>query len=241
VREPSPIEDTLGSVLIVDDDPAFRELVSILCQRAGYRCREAQTSEEVLETAARERPDVVLLDVKLGDASGYQICRDLREQFGEKLHIIFLSGERTDPSDRVAGLLLGADDYITKPFDAEELVARVARAVARSASSAEDTPVDEGSRLTPREREVLSLLAHGFGTQAISDRLYISPKTVSTHVQRMLAKLDLHSRGEAVAFAYRMGLVDDVSAHSLEGDDVLMPAEDVPLAADSADELTVPA
>ena len=62
---------------------------------------------------------------------------------------------------------------------------------------------------------MLGLLAHGLGTGAISKRLYISPKTVSTHVQRILAKLDLHSRGEAVAFAYRKGLVADVSADAV--------------------------
>jgi DNA-binding NarL/FixJ family response regulator len=62
---------------------------------------------------------------------------------------------------------------------------------------------------------VLSLLAQGLGTDEISERLYISPKTVGTHVQRILAKLDIHSRAEAVAFAYREGLVEDVSAHAL--------------------------
>jgi DNA-binding NarL/FixJ family response regulator len=144
------------------------------------------------------------------------VCRELREQFGEQLPIIFISGARTDPSDRIAGLLLGADDYTTKPFEPEELLARVRRAVARSTSS-EGKAVLEGTRLTPREREVLTLLAHGLGSRAISERLHITPKTVSTHVQRILAKLDLHSRAEAVAFAYRQGLVEEVSTHALPG------------------------
>jgi DNA-binding NarL/FixJ family response regulator len=119
-----------------------------------------------------------------------------------------LSGARTDPSDRVAGLLLGADDYVTKPFDPEELLARVRRAIARSSSS-ESASAAERKRLTPRELEILSLLALGEGTKTIAERLHISPKTVSTHIQRMLVKLDLHSRGEAVAFAYREGLVKE--------------------------------
>ena len=209
------MDKTCGAVLIVDDDPDFRELVSILCQSAGYTCREAATREDALAAASRERPDVVLLDVKLGDTTGYQICREFREQFGEQLPIIFVSGARTDCSDRVAGLLLGGDDYVTKPFEPEELLARVGRAVARSSSVDQGKSAPEGARLTPREREVLSLLAQGFGTQAISEQLYISPKTVSTHVQRMLAKLDLHSRAEAVAFAYQEGLVDEVVAPAL--------------------------
>jgi DNA-binding NarL/FixJ family response regulator len=65
------------------------------------------------------------------------------------------------------------------------------------------------SRLAKRERDVLTLLAEGLGTDAIAARLYISPKTVGTHVQRVLAKLDMHSRAEAVAFAYREGLIED--------------------------------
>jgi DNA-binding NarL/FixJ family response regulator len=211
------MDNTCGSILIIDDDPDFRELVSVLCHRAGYACVDAETREEALEAARAERPDVVLLDVMLGRTSGYQVCRELREQFGEQLPIIFLSGARTDASDRVAGLLLGGDDYITKPFEPEELLARVRRAVARSTSRDHDTPHGAGARLTPREREVLTLLSEGLRTEEISDRLYISPKTVSTHVQRMLAKLGLHSRAEAVAFAYREGLVEDVSAHALAG------------------------
>jgi DNA-binding NarL/FixJ family response regulator len=81
------------------------------------------------------------------------------------------------------------------------------------------TQVKEASRerngLTPREQEVLTLLAQGHGTQAISNSLHISPKTVSTHAQRILVKLDVHSRGEVVAFAYREGLVPDTFAHAL--------------------------
>lgn len=201
------VNDNRGSVLIVDDDPALRELVSALCRGAGHVCYEAAGAEEALSMATMgERPDVVLLDVRLGDGSGYQICRDLRGLFQDTVSIIFMSGERTDSSDKIAGLLLGADDYITKPFEPDELLARVSRAVTRS-SSAEPSAAG-GARLTPREREVLSLLAGGEGTKAISARLHISPKTVSTHVQRMLVKLDLHSRAEAVAFAYREGLVE---------------------------------
>jgi DNA-binding NarL/FixJ family response regulator len=209
------MDGTSGSILIVDDDPDFRELVAVLCERAGFACAEAETREEALDSVTRKRPDVVLLDVMLGRTSGYQVCRELRDQFGEQLPIIFLSGARTAASDRIAGLLLGGDDYITKPIEPEELLARVQRAVVRSRSGEDSVTNGAGARLTPREREVLTLLAEGLGTEEICERLYISPKTVGTHVQRILAKLDLHSRAEAVAFAYREGLVEDVSAHAL--------------------------
>jgi DNA-binding NarL/FixJ family response regulator len=211
----STMDNTCGSILIVDDDPDFRELVSLLCARVGYACVEAGSREEALTEANRARPAAVLLDVMLGESSGYQVCRELRSAFGEQLPIIFLSGERADAHDRVAGLLLGADDYVLKPIEPEELLARVQRAVTRSTSSEGRRSNGAATRLTPRERGVLTLLAQGLGTEQIAERLYISPKTVSTHVQRVLAKLDIHSRAEAVAFAYREGLVEDVSAHLL--------------------------
>jgi DNA-binding NarL/FixJ family response regulator len=209
-----------GSILIVDDDESFRELVVLLLERAGYGAAQAASGEEALAAVNRERPAAVLLDVQLDGMSGYALCRELRDQFGEQLPIIFLSGARIEPSDRVAGLLIGADDYMTKPLDTDELVARVRRALTRSEAagrSSNGRPTGAASRLTPRERDVLRLLAEGLGTAAIAERLYISPKTVGTHVQRILAKLHMHSRAEAVAFAYREGLVDDVSAHAEVG------------------------
>src|SRR3954454_4476135 len=159
----------------------------------------------------------------LGETSGYEVCRDLRDEFGERLPIIFLSGARTASSDRVAGLLLGADDYLTKAVEPGELLARLQRAIARS-SSVGPQATGAAARLTARERDVLRLLAEGLGTEAISERLYISPKTVGSHIQRILTKLDLHSRAAAVAFAYREGVLgEEVSAHAGPPPDVAVP------------------
>jgi two-component system, LuxR family, response regulator FixJ len=207
-----------GSILIVDDDAAFRQMLALLFSRAGYMAAEAANADEAFAAAGRKRPTAVLLDVQLEGTSGYAICRELREQFGEQLPIFFLSGARVEASDRVAGLMIGADDYMTKPLDPDELLARVRRAVTRVEAARRPTggpSAGAASRLTPRERDVLGLLAEGLSTDAIAARLYISPKTVGTHVQRILAKLELHSRAEAVAFAFREGLIGEVSAHAL--------------------------
>jgi DNA-binding NarL/FixJ family response regulator len=201
-------------ILVVDDVANFRELVATLLRQAGHRVQEASSAQEALELADCEQPALVLLDVVLPEVSGYELCRTLRDRFGETLPIIFVSGTRTEPLDSVAGLLVGADDYIVKPFVPEELIARVRRAITRSAelNSANGSG---GAGLTPREREVLGLLADGLSQTEIAQKLVISPKTVATHIQRILAKLDVHSRAEAVARAYRLGLVEDVTAHIL--------------------------
>jgi DNA-binding NarL/FixJ family response regulator len=96
-------------------------------------------------------------------------------------------------------MLLGADDYIVKPFARGEFIARVRRAIDRSSASQASTR----SSLTPRELEVLKLLAEGLGHKKIAQALFITPKTVATHIQRILTKLDVHSRAEAVAYAHR--------------------------------------
>src|SRR5947207_4719821 len=118
-------------VLVVDDDPSFRTLVRTLLERAGMRVVEAVDGDEALAALEPTAPHLVLLDVMLPRTSGYEVFRELRDRCGETLPIIFISGERVDAHDRVAGLLLGADDYIVKPFDPDELIARVRRPLGR--------------------------------------------------------------------------------------------------------------
>jgi DNA-binding NarL/FixJ family response regulator len=195
-----------GSVLIVEDDDQFRVLLTTLLQRAGHATREASTGAEALAAAGEELPALVLLDIDIPDKSGYAVCRELRDAHGEELPIVFVTGSRIEQLDRVAGLLLGADDYIVKPFDGDEFIARVRRLLARS--TARSALRTDAHGLTPREREVIHLLGQGLTPPTIARELFISPKTVSTHIQRILAKLGVHSRTEALSFAFREGLID---------------------------------
>jgi DNA-binding NarL/FixJ family response regulator len=194
--------------LVVEDDAGCRELVVAILHEAGYATREAESAEEALSVARERRPAAVVSDVVLPKQSGYELCRRLREEFGELLPIVLLSGERTAALDTVTGLLIGADHYVTKPFTADELVAPVRRAVIRAGASSRARRLSDGRALTDREREVLSLLAQGLSQAEIATRLVISSKTVATHIQRTLGKLNVHSRAEAVGLAYRTGLID---------------------------------
>ena len=200
-------------ILVVDGDRATRRVVVGLLRRIGYETIEAKTGPEGLDLAMRLKPALVILDVNLEQVSGYEVCRELRDAYGAEISVIFLSGHRTTASDRVAGLLVGADDYIVKPFDSDELLARVRSALRRfveSPTSDKDVQPSLGASLTVREREVLQLLARGSSQPEIASALVISPKTVGGHIQRVLTKLGVHSRAHAVAVAHQHGLVDDV-------------------------------
>jgi DNA-binding response OmpR family regulator len=157
-----------------------RRTITRLLTRIGCQAEEAQTGREALETADRIRPRLVLAEVNLPEVSGYEVCHELRHRYGDDVAVIFLSADRTEPYDRVGGLLLGAVDYIVKPFDEGELLARV---------------------------------RGGLNQVEIAAQLMISPKTVGTHIQRVLTKLSVHSRAQAVAFAHA-GL-NETEAHLL--------------------------
>jgi DNA-binding NarL/FixJ family response regulator len=209
LREETEILGTTPLILVADGDEVYRAQVTTLLERIGCETIAAADGRQALEIAIRERPALVLLEINLSGASGYEVCRELREAFDGDISIIFVSGERTEPYDRVAGLLLGADDYIVKPFDDGELLARVRSTLRHSDTAPRAT--GNGSKssmasLTAREREVLQLLAHGFTQVDIAGKLVISPKTVGTHIQRILGKLGVHSRAQAVVLAHEQGL-----------------------------------
>ena len=195
------------TIAIVDDDPSLCELASDVLEQAGHVTWTAESGEEALTRARADAPALVVLDVCLPRLSGYEVCRRLRVDLGDTLPILFISGERTESFDRVAGLLVGGDDYLIKPFAPDELVARVHALLRRTAAYATPTP-----HLTAREGEVLRLLAAGLEQREIAARLVISTSTVATHIEHVLAKLGVHSRAQAVAAAYRLGLADPHSA-----------------------------
>jgi len=106
-------------ILVADHDRESRALMSRVLRRVGYTVDQAETGEEALAVAKRERPALVVVEVLLRGVSGYEVCHELKNEFGEALPIVFVSGNRTESGDRVAGLLVGADDYLVKPFDPE--------------------------------------------------------------------------------------------------------------------------
>ena len=189
-----------GPVLIADGDKASRTRLARLLQANGFDVVQVASGEEALRVVRETRPSIVLLEIPLGHLSGYEVCRTLRAEFSDALPIVFVSGSRTESHDRVAGLLLGADDYIVKPYASDELLTRVRNLVRRSRPLA---PAVLATGLTRREREVLGLLVEGLRSDEIAGRLFISRKTVGTHIEHILRKLGVRSQAQAVALAYR--------------------------------------
>jgi len=194
------------SVLVADDDRKARGEVVALLESAGYTVREASQGDEAIALAREERPALAILEIPLPVLSGYEVCRALKTELGSDFPILFLSGQRTESYDRVAGLMVGADDYLVKPYAPDELLARLRALEVRSRPAVGAIR----SSLTPRESEVLLLLAEGLTQQDIAERLTISPRTVGTHIDHVLGKLGVHSRAQAVALLLRDEIVESL-------------------------------
>ena len=204
-------------IVIVEDDPNIADLVELYLRRDGYRPFQAGTGERALEVIAERRPKLILLDVGLrGDLDGLDVCRAVRAE--SDVPIVFLTA-RDDEVDRVLGLELGADDYVTKPFSPRELVARVKAILRRSegtSSNARPEPIDLGwdllvdparreatlrdepVALATREFDLLQYLAEHRGL-ALSRRQLLDgvwgegwigdDRTVDVHVRQLRKKL----------------------------------------------------
>jgi DNA-binding NarL/FixJ family response regulator len=196
------------------NDLASAESLRLALTSAGFEVVDAPTTTDVVAHITDHPVDAVILDLDGGDGSAYLACKLLRERCGEGLPIMLLSGERAASADRVVGLLLGADDYVVKPFDSSEVITRMQRLVTRSEHwGPRAAPADRDGRiddfdLTERERQVMRKLLLGRTQAEIASELVISSNTVATHIQRILLKLGVHNRAQAVAKVARAGWLD---------------------------------
>jgi two-component system response regulator MtrA len=215
-RAPAATPARHGRVMIVEDDRDIATLVSDVLAEEGYQPHIVTDPRQAVETFERLRPDVVTLDVMMPGLDGISLCLDLRRN--SDVPILFVSAKK-DPPDRVVGLRMGADDYISKPFDTDELVARVDALLRRSAMSHEGSAerqlrfgrfvIDLGSvqavageqqvQLTPTEFKLLRTLAGEPGRVFTRDDLLTGvwgyepgsdTRLVDVHVGRLRKKLE---------------------------------------------------
>lgn len=205
-------------VLIVEDQVLFAEAVQVALRSQGIDVVGiASSGEEGLELLPTTNPDVVLLDIGLPDRSGIAIGREMLERCPD-VKVLALTALRDGRAAREA-LRAGFSGYLTKDTDVDRLLRAIESAfsgeVTISKHLARQAAGGRGrdgvslmvSQLTDRERDVLGLLAEGADSPAMAEQLHISKNTVRTHVQSILAKLNVHSRLEAAAFAVRHGVV----------------------------------
>ena len=217
-----------GTILVVDDEPNIAELIELYLSREGYHVVTADSGEAALRAVAEHRPRLVVLDIGLPDIDGLEVCRRLRQT--STIPVIFLTA-RDGEVDRVVGLELGADDYITKPFSPPELVARVKAVLRRADPSTTseiiqiaDAAIDLGRRevrvrgdviaFTTREFELLQFLAEHPGLalsrQQILDGVwgydwFGDERTVDVHLAQIRKKLDGAVRIDTVrGIGYRL-------------------------------------
>jgi DNA-binding response OmpR family regulator len=205
----------MATVLVVDDEPIVREVVVKYLGREGYRTLEAGSGDVALELVEREQPDLVVLDLMLPGTDGLAVCRWIRSR--SDLPVIMLTA-RGEEADRIVGLELGADDYITKPFSPRELAARV-RTVLRRARQTEirkerlvfdELEIDASTREVQRDGHLLKLTAKEFdllwflasharqvfSRDQLMDRVWgyaaaLDTGTVTVHIRRLREKIEL--------------------------------------------------
>lgn len=210
-------------VLIVDDDVTLRMALTRYLEKRGYAVQSAGSGSEALQIFELEPPDLVVSDVMMSEMDGYEFCRRLRTtRAGQLVPFIFLSS-RGEVDARVQGHSMGADDYLIKPFEPKELLAKLEAQLERSrrfhaelirlmqfAPDPQDQPPPQrpptpALPLTPAEAKVFWEVVQGFTNKQIGDRLFVSPRTVQTHLSNILSKLDLENRSQLVRFAFEHG------------------------------------
>lgn len=195
-------DSRLSSALVVEHDEHVRRVIAGLLEQAGFATKESVSGADALVETSKMVPDLVVLgDVQLPGLTGYETCGLLRFRLGETLAILFVSRARIEAADRAKGFLAGGDDYLVSPFASAEFLARVQRLITHSTRSADP------HRLTNRENEILQLLSEGVAASEIATTLVIAPKTVAKHLERVLKKLGVHTRAQAVAAGFREGIL----------------------------------
>lgn len=213
-------------ILVVDDDTILRMALTRYLEKRGYLVQDVGTALEALTVFEQDPPDLVVSDVMMPEMDGLEFCRRLRAtRSGQLVPFIFLSS-KGEVEDRVQGHSMGADDYLIKPFEPRELLAKIEAQLERSRRihseivrliqnlaantiSSPEVPATTAPPgplpLTPAEEKVFWEVIQGYTNKQIGDRLFVSPRTVQTHLSNILSKLQLENRSQLVRFAFERG------------------------------------
>lgn len=204
-------------LLLVDDDPNLILLVKDYLEFRGYEVSSADNGRIALEQLQEELPDLIICDVMMPEMDGYTFVEHVREEPRTSwIPVIFLSA-KGQSQDRIKGLNIGADVYMVKPFEPEELIAQVESSLAQAArltarkvlgnDAAPPLQVRPGVELTPTELKVVQWVARGMANREIAVEMKVSQRTIESHVSNMLGKTGLHNRTELARWAIESDMV----------------------------------
>lgn len=199
-------------LLLIDDDPNLILLVKDYLEFRGYQVMTAENGREALDILEQNIPDMIICDVMMPEMDGYALVNHIREEpRTNRIPVLFLSA-KGQSQDRVKGLNQGADVYMVKPFEPEELVAQVESSLNQIKRWQQGRPMglDGGGptihvphhvELTPTELKVVQLVAKGMANREIAEKLKVSQRTIESHVSNMLNKTSLNNRTELARWA----------------------------------------
>jgi len=203
-------------LLLIDDDPNLILLVKDYLEFRGYNVTSAENGREALNILEKETPDMIICDVMMPEVDGYSLVQKIRENVETRAIPVMLLSAKSQSQDRVKGLNIGADLYMAKPFEPEELVAQVESTLnlvinikQKPGTGNPDPPrikIPHSVDLTTTEQKVIQLLAQGMANQEIAQHLNVSKRTIESHVSNMLTKTTLHNRTELARWAMENNL-----------------------------------
>lgn len=199
------------TLLLIDDDPNLILLVKDYLEFQGYDVITADNGRDALEILEKQIPDMIICDIMMPEMDGYTLVERVRQDARTNwIPVMFLSA-KGQSQDRVKGLSTGADVYMVKPFEPEELVAQVEsslkqakRLMGQNTKAVNESPkiqVPQNVELTPTELKVVQLVAQGMSNKDIADKLNVSQRTIESHVSNMLNKTNLNNRTELARWA----------------------------------------
>jgi DNA-binding NarL/FixJ family response regulator len=204
-------------LLLIDDDPNLILLVKDYLEFRGYNVDTAENGREALELLDNLVPDMIICDVMMPEMDGYTLVKHIRQEpVTNRIPVLFLSA-KGQSQDRVKGLNEGADVYMSKPFEPEELVAQVESSLKQIKRWEIGRPkgidgeptivVPHNVELTPTETKVVQLVAKGMANREIANQLSVSQRTIESHVSNMLNKTSLNNRTELARWSIESSMV----------------------------------
>lgn len=198
-------------LLLIDDDPNLILLVKDYLEFRGYEVQTADNGREALNLLSQNLPDMIICDIMMPEMDGYGLIENVRQDPRTSwIPVLFLSA-RGQSQDRIKGLNLGADVYMVKPFEPEELVAQVESSLKQTnrlllhtdGIGEDNSPIQVPAtvELTPTELKVVQLVARGLANREIALQMNVSQRTIESHVSNMLGKTGLNNRTELARWA----------------------------------------